>query len=171
MFGFPKFLHYSLILLPAVSNMSMTPCHLQSPNRPQMNRQRGKSGLNITISSPCLCFVDINFNPSSKDLQRTQEGGKRISPLYDPNSEMVNIYDTSPRKLDALPLGGVYGTQNIYQDVSAKDVMELEKSLSKLENYGARVMADLHKASSREFTLIRKDLNYLHQFCFIMHYR
>lgn len=83
----------------------------------------------------------------------------------------MHVYDIATHKLDTLPLGKVYGVQNLYQDVSAKDVMELEKALAKLENHGAAVIAMLHKAGSNQFSLKRKDVNYLQKFLFIMHYR
>ncbi|KAK7682141.1 hypothetical protein QCA50_014727 [Cerrena zonata] len=86
--------------------------------------------------------------------------------------QTVLYYDVAKQTLDTRPISTVYGTKNIYRDVrNPNDMDELEKKLSKLENYAAAVIQQVHDCTGETVTLRRKQVCQLRKFMFIMHYR
>ncbi|KAF8059251.1 hypothetical protein FPV67DRAFT_1675261 [Lyophyllum atratum] len=71
-------------------------------------------------------------------------------------AETVLVFDIASLTLSDQSLNNVYGVQNLYRDVSAQDVNELEKGLSVLENHAARIINKLHVHTEDDFLLNRK---------------
>jgi hypothetical protein len=93
--------------------------------------------------------------------------------------EHVKYYDIVSGTLDNMrPIGKAYGAPNLYQDVrNKKNVNELEKKLAALEGMAAGVIHRIHEEVDRSrnapalVSIIRRDLDRLRKFLFIMHYR
>jgi hypothetical protein len=89
--------------------------------------------------------------------------------------EYIQYYDVETGTLDTRPIGTAYGVTNMYQDVSnTEDINELEKKLSLLEQFAAKIIEDVHNAadtSDRTFSIYRPQLQTLRKFLFVMHYR
>ncbi|KAF8073333.1 hypothetical protein FPV67DRAFT_1620392 [Lyophyllum atratum] len=100
-----------------------------------------------------------------------QQKRRKYKTFEERAAETVLVFDIPSLTLSNQSLNNVYGVQNLYRDVSAQDVNELEKALSVLENHAARVINNLHVHTEDDFLLNRKDLYHLRKFLFIMHYR
>ncbi|KAF5379203.1 hypothetical protein D9615_005924 [Tricholomella constricta] len=110
-------------------------------------------------------------NSSSSESSGQRKPRRKFQTPEERDAETVLFYDIPSLILSSQPLSKVYGVQNLYRDVSAQDINELEKSLSILENHAARIINTLHQHTQGDFTLKRKDLYYLRKFLFVMHYR
>ncbi|GLB42241.1 hypothetical protein LshimejAT787_1102560 [Lyophyllum shimeji] len=86
--------------------------------------------------------------------------------------ESIFVYDIPTSTLSNKPFNRVYGSPDLYRDVSVEvDISALEEGLFALENHTSRIIEDLHLHKHGEFMLKRKDWYYLMKYLFIMHYR
>ena len=82
----------------------------------------------------------------------------------------IKYYDIKSKKMEECKTNKKYGDKNLYKDSILKDVMEIEKGLSKLENK-CSILIDNINRSNNYTEIIRKDLYELRKFLYIMLYR
>jgi len=113
-------------------------------------------------------------------FQRTQAQRKSEFRKTGFVDEKVWFYDIKNGTLHPRPIAGVFGVTNLYRDVrSTQDVDEIEKKFSNLESTAAGLIHDLHHNLDKPqehgrpatFSIVRKDLDRLRKFLFLMHYR
>lgn len=93
-----------------------------------------------------------------------------------PDPESIAVFDMKKQSIQTVAIGRAFGLYNFYQDaLHTQNMHHLEEKLSLLEGKASQIIADLHKAAARpgnqNFTLLRRDLQTLRRFLFIMHYR
>jgi len=112
--------------------------------------------------------------------KRTSVERKRIFKKTGFVDEKIWFYDIKNGTLDPRPIAGVFGVVNLYRDVrNTQNVDEIEKKFSDLENTVARIIHDLHDTLDKPqeqglpatFSIVRKNLDQLRKFLFLMHYR
>ncbi|CAG8457637.1 11959_t:CDS:1 [Diversispora eburnea] len=87
--------------------------------------------------------------------------------------ELLQTYDRIVDELEFSLISKTYGCKNMYKDFNHEDAENVEKKLAKLEGQSSKVIRDIIEVSEREIhiTLLRKDLEDLRKFLFIMNYR
>ncbi|RHZ47780.1 hypothetical protein Glove_567g27 [Diversispora epigaea] len=87
--------------------------------------------------------------------------------------ELLQTYDRTENKLGFSLIPKTYGYENMYKDLNHEDAENVEKKLAKLEGQSSKVIRDIIEASKGKshIILLRKDLEDLRKFLFIMNYR
>ncbi|GBB90544.1 hypothetical protein RclHR1_17530002 [Rhizophagus clarus] len=85
----------------------------------------------------------------------------------------LQTYDRTTGQLGSSLVAKTYGYTNMYKDLDNEDVMHVEKKLGKLEERASKVVRDIISASQEksQIILLRRDLEDLRKFLFIMNYR
>ncbi|KAI5796703.1 hypothetical protein FPQ18DRAFT_386277 [Pyronema domesticum] len=123
--------------------------------------------------------------PSSQEIPKQRTKPKReklrsgLGPENDPKNPLIKHYDMSKMVIEEQRIARVYGVQDLYRDLSAKDsnMNHIESKLGTLEQYASDVVRRIREyQKSRPYrnsviTLTRIELNYLRKFLFIMKYR
>ncbi|CAG8703980.1 14898_t:CDS:1 [Acaulospora morrowiae] len=88
-------------------------------------------------------------------------------------AELLQIYDRKKDKLGISLIANTYGYWDMYKDLNNTDVMHVEEKLSKLEGSVAITIKKILKASQEKnkVVLLRKYLEDLRKFLFVMNYR
>ncbi|KAF0556432.1 hypothetical protein F8M41_015345 [Gigaspora margarita] len=85
----------------------------------------------------------------------------------------LQTYNRADNQLGVSLIRDTYEYQNMYIDLNNEKVMHIENELSVLERKASKVIRDIIEKSQNEcqISLLRKDLNNLRKFLFIMDYR
>ncbi|KAF9053385.1 hypothetical protein BJ165DRAFT_1339892 [Panaeolus papilionaceus] len=93
-------------------------------------------------------------------------------------NERVYFYNVKDSSLEHRLISTVYGETNLYRNVTNVEQMdEIEEKFSKLDGHCAKLIQDLHKRldgsapDQRTYPIMRKDLDQLRKFLFLMHFR
>jgi hypothetical protein len=113
-------------------------------------------------------FLSIKADPHARTRKERNKEFRKTGQSH----EYVLVYDVAARTVDKRLISHVYGTTNLYKDMRAADVNEVETKLSSLEGKAAAVINRLHDSlRSGAFRLDRQQLNDLRKFLFVQHYR
>ncbi|CAG8471144.1 3288_t:CDS:2 [Funneliformis mosseae] len=87
--------------------------------------------------------------------------------------ELIQTYVREEDQLRVSFISKTYGRTNMYKDINNEDAMHVEAKLSKLERSVSETIRNIVKTSQMEnqVVLLRKDLEDLRKFIFIMNYR
>ncbi|RHZ47777.1 hypothetical protein Glove_567g22 [Diversispora epigaea] len=87
--------------------------------------------------------------------------------------ELLQTYDRTENELGFSKISKTYGYENMYKDLKHEDAEHVEKKLANIEGQSSKVIRDIIEASKEksDITLLRKDLQDLRKFLFIMNYR
>ncbi|CAG8629600.1 9054_t:CDS:1 [Paraglomus brasilianum] len=98
---------------------------------------------------------------------------KRNFKDWNKKEALLQTYDKKNGQIINSLVREIYGYMNMYKDLDNEDVMYVEKKLSTLEGKASRMVRDIINASQteNEIVLIRKHLENLRKFLFIMNYR
>ncbi|KAG9300651.1 hypothetical protein G9A89_023449 [Geosiphon pyriformis] len=86
---------------------------------------------------------------------------------------LLQVYNRAIGQLDVSLAAKTYGYQDMYKNLNHENAMHLEEKLAKLEEKCSTVVRDIIKASQvkSQVVLLRRDLENLRKFLFIMSYR
>ncbi|CAG8655007.1 11715_t:CDS:1, partial [Paraglomus brasilianum] len=124
--------------------------------------------MNFAINNYGRIFVGndkLLLYKEKKHKQNFKDWNKKEALLQTYNKEKGQIINSL--------VGKTYGYMNMYKDLNNKDVMYVEKELSKLEGKASLTVRRIINASQteNEIDLVRKHLENLRKFLFIMNYR
>ncbi|CAG8509599.1 hypothetical protein C2G38_2072864 [Gigaspora rosea] len=87
--------------------------------------------------------------------------------------EFLQTYDRANDQLGSSLIARIYGDTNMYEDLNHDNKMHVEKKLAVLEERASKVIKDVIETSqmNSQIVLLRKNLNDLRKFLFIMDYR
>ncbi|CAG8460524.1 1248_t:CDS:1 [Paraglomus occultum] len=122
--------------------------------------------MNFAINNYGRIFVgNDNIYKEKKHKQSFKNWNKK--------NALLQAYDNKNGQIINSPVRRTYGYMNMYKDLDNKDVMYVEKELSKLEEKASHMIKDIINASQtkNEIVLVRKNLENLRKFLFIMNYR
>ncbi|CAG8518434.1 14504_t:CDS:1 [Acaulospora morrowiae] len=111
-----------------------------------------------------------NIKQQQRKGRRKNKGLKKESRR---KAEILQTYDRKKEQLGTSLIGETYGYRDMYKDFNNNDVMHVEEKLSKLECRASKTIKDILEASQEQnqVVLLRKDLEDLRKFIFIMNYR
>ncbi|KAF5309372.1 hypothetical protein D9619_012307 [Psilocybe cf. subviscida] len=117
-------------------------------------------------------FQDAQIRQRSKK-QRQKDYHKARKTGVD--QDVITVFDSGTQLLEQRPLAKEYGVINMYRDQrNPENVDHLEEALSKLENSAAKSIKGIHTAiegGKGEVKMLRKELEVIRKFVYIMHYR
>ncbi|CAG8665941.1 4351_t:CDS:1 [Funneliformis caledonium] len=104
-------------------------------------------------------IFESNINQQKKKSQR--------------KAELIQTYVREEDQLRVSFISKTYGRTNMYKDINNEDAMHVEAKLSKLERSVSETIRNIVKTSQMEnqVILLRKNLEDLRKFIFIMNYR
>ncbi|CAG8504272.1 13045_t:CDS:1 [Acaulospora colombiana] len=114
-----------------------------------------------------------NIKQQQKKGQRKKREFKKQKKEDMKKGELIQTYDREKDQLGISLIKSTYGYWDMYKDLNNKDVMHVEEKLSKLEGSASKTIKDILKASQEQnqVVLLRKYLEDLRKFLFIMNYR
>ncbi|RIA89097.1 hypothetical protein C1645_825339 [Glomus cerebriforme] len=118
-------------------------------------------------------IFESDIKQQEKKSQKKNKGSKKQKKKEQRKAEFIQTYDRKNNQLGVSLISKTYGYPNMYKDLNNEDVMHVEEKLSKLERQASETIHNIVKASQTEdkIVLIRKDLEELRKFLFVMNYR